>query len=343
MHKSLFAVGVLVTFGLLFTACDDDVANTASSAMEDAKVDTLVVRNIDTLVVNNVDTLVLKNVDTLVLSKVDTVLSKDTIYVKDTVVFNDTAYAIDTLVIKDSLIIKDTLVIKDSLVIKDTVVMVDGVEGSVKDARDGQVYKTIKIGDQVWMAENLNFDYGVKNVNKEELSYCRDDLAGNCRLYGRLYTWSAAMDSVGLFSDDGIGCGYGRTCSPKVPVRGICMKGWHLPSASEWKELFEFVGSTTAGVALRSKDEWSWDNSGETRKVTYGTDKFGFGVLPYGAEGAKSVAYGYSAFSTSSELTEEEYTMIVFWGSYKDVLVEPYGKDYAISRDRGTAVRCVRD
>lgn len=80
---------------------------------------------------------------------------------------------------------------------------------SFTDPRDGKVYQTVKIGDQVWMAENLNYDAG-------DSSYCYKDDNANCDKYGRLYTWNAAI----------------KAAPP----------GWHLPSKEEWETLIQSFG-----------------------------------------------------------------------------------------------------
>lgn len=92
--------------------------------------------------------------------------------------------------------------------------------GELIDDRDGQIYKTVKIGDQVWMAENLNYE--VSN------SFCYEDEKSNCDIYGRLYRWTAAL-----------GCKYGADCSlSSGHIQGACPANWHLPKDEEWQELF---------------------------------------------------------------------------------------------------------
>lgn len=112
-------------------------------------------------------------------------------------------------------------------------------ENCFKDDRDGQTYKIVKIGDQVWMAENLNYE--------TPASSCYNDSVEYCEKYGRLYTWAVAMDSAGTWSTNGKGCGYGRTCrvasaGSATLVRGVCPDGWHLPTQAEWDTLFTAVG-----------------------------------------------------------------------------------------------------
>ena len=128
--------------------------------------------------------------------------------------------------------------------------------GTLTDDRDGQTYKTVKIGEQWWMAENLNYAYtGVffkyvlstdSNLvyYSDSTSWCYDNDAANCAKYGRLYTWAAAMDSAGIIpGNTANGCGYREICNlGHVKVRGVCPEGWHLPDFTEWEALRTAVG-----------------------------------------------------------------------------------------------------
>ncbi len=82
-------------------------------------------------------------------------------------------------------------------------------EISYGELRDGQVYRAVEIGDQIWMAENLNYAYMVKTQELDPSSFCYGNKVENCEKYGRLYLWSAAVDSAALFSENGKGCGDG--------------------------------------------------------------------------------------------------------------------------------------
>ena len=168
------------------------------------------------------------------------------------------------------------------------------VTGSLLDERDGQIYKTVVIGTQVWMAQNLNY------ASDFYMSYCYDNLPSNCAKYGRLYSWSAAMDSLGVFSANGKGCGdwkYGtQPCSPVYPVRGVCPSGWHLPDSNEIKILYSYVdGYADEGMKLRATSGWDYNRNG--------SDAYGFSALPAGMRSDFS-----GEFSFMGSLTD-------FWGS----------------------------
>ena len=107
---------------------------------------------------------------------------------------------------------------------------------SLKDNRDGHEYLVVKIGDQAWMAENLNF-FDDQNESMHDTTLCYENSTDNCEIYGRYYTWGVAMDGAAVYSNNAVGCGYESACSPEESVRGICPDGWHLPSLNELKSL----------------------------------------------------------------------------------------------------------
>ena len=201
----------------------------------------------------------------------------------------------------------------------------DVVIGTLTDSRDGQTYRTVKIGDQVWMAENLNYE--------TDNSWCFVADPANCAKYGRLYTWAAAMDSVGEWSTNGKGCGYGKECSATSPVRGVCPKGWHLPSFDEWGALLSAVGGVdVAGSKLKSVTGWS--DSGN------GTDTFGFSALPAGYRGNtgnyNGEGDGANFWSPTGVNSLSAYYMDLY-----------YSRDYAYLGNNGEnfgfSVRCLKD
>jgi uncharacterized protein (TIGR02145 family) len=113
------------------------------------------------------------------------------------------------------------------------------------DTRDGKTYKSVKIGNRTWMAENLNY--------KIDKSWCYGNDEANCKKYGRLYDWKSAVKA--------------------------CPSGWHLPSNEEWLNLVNYAGGGNyAGKNLKSTT--GWDNyEGKSGNGTY---EFGFSAMPGG-------------------------------------------------------------
>ena len=151
--------------------------------------------------------------------------------------------------------------------------MVESDPGSFEDLRDGQTYRMVSIGSQTWMAENLNYRYTQGTAELDSSSFVCENGIDGCEKFGRYYLWSAAMDSAGVFSEDGLGCGNGVQCSSTEKVRGICPQGWHLPDTLEWKALIDAVGGPyEAGRILKSTEGWKEDCNG--------TDDYSFSVWP---------------------------------------------------------------
>ena len=205
--------------------------------------------------------------------------------------------------------------------------------GTMTDNRDGRTYKTVTIGKQTWMAENLNFE--------SDNSLCMSDITDYCNKYGRLYTWAAAMDSAAIWGEYGKGCGYGKKCYPSTPfgqhVRGVCPEGWHLPTNSEWSSLMFTVGNNyEAAENLKSTSGWL-DYKGTSGN---GTDDYGFSALPAGYRDKRGYGgqVGSEAhFWTSTEDDENKADFMYF--TYSTHVWYMYGTD----KQYGRSVRCVMD
>ena len=215
--------------------------------------------------------------------------------------------------------------------------------GTLTDSRDGKTYRTVKIGDQVWMAENLNYAYTsipfkYKEDASDSTSWCYNNDATNCEKYGRLYTWATAMDSSATWSDNGKDCGYNVSYSPTYPVQGICPSGWHLPSEDEWSALLTAVGGrSNAGKVLKSQYEWNEEGNG--------TDEFGFTALPagYRDDTGKFIKEGGDAYFWGATIAPDNFAF-----EYANSLnLMYYSNGYTLyyynEKYNGLSVRCVKN
>ena len=218
-----------------------------------------------------------------------------------------------------------------------------GEYGTLTDERDSKTYKTVTIGTQTWMAENLNYSDSVGYPGMKKKNWCYKNSLDSCAKYGRLYTWSAAMDSAGTFSSRGKGCGRGKTCSPTYPVRGICPSGWHLPTWAEFKTLFTNVGGkstagvedeSTAGKMLKSTSGWKSNGNG--------TDAFGFSAPPAGGYGGGSFFDDGSKayFWSSTEYGGDDYDYAYYMHLYCN---NELARLDIRTKTPGFSVRCLRD
>lgn len=209
----------------------------------------------------------------------------------------------------------------------------DAANNTLTDYRDGQIYRTTSIGIQTWMAENLNYVYLQPTAELDSSSFCYNDSVSYCEKYGRLYLWSAAMDSVGTWSTNGMGCGYGKTCSPAYPVRGVCPEGWHLPIYDEWMILFANVGGASTAAAVL-KTQMGWKNGNGS------SDAFGFSALPagyYGDGGFLNEGYGVYFWNATEGNDNDAYHVFLGY-PYHDNAFLGNGSKY-----REYSVRCIKD
>jgi uncharacterized protein (TIGR02145 family) len=199
------------------------------------------------------------------------------------------------------------------------------VKGTLKDARDGKSYNTIEIGNQVWMAENLNVDRfrngdPIKEITSNEewvqagkngtpgWCYYNNDPANGLK-YGKLYNWHAVNDP-----------------------RGLAPEGWHVPSTEECKTLINQQGGFgQAGLKMKSSDTWYGGG---------GYNKDGFNGLAGGRRGKNgnfSSLGVYFFWWTSSKYNNEGADYCYLEKSKDSVKIE------LMYNERGFSVRCVKE
>ena len=201
--------------------------------------------------------------------------------------------------------------------------------GKLLDERDGQIYRTVKIGKQTWMAENLNYADSAQTPSLEESCWCYEYKDDNCVLYGRHYNWYSVFKP-----DNPLDC-TPYPCKLKqltTDVQGFCPMGWHLPVQTEWQDLFDEVGgASVAGERLKSVI--GWKNNGN------GTDTYGFSAMPAG-ERDEVMAWGYSGGTA------------LFWSYTDNGENDPHFVDFSYDRESAVlgsykysaiSIRCIKD
>ena len=216
---------------------------------------------------------------------------------------------------------------------------------SIKDSRDGKVYKTVKIGEQVWMAENLNYSDSAETPSLKTRMWCYNDQPKNCDVGGAFYTWSAAIDSIALYNGGkGVICGYDKKCDLPAKVQGICPDGWHLPDSTEWSALFKEVGgSSTAGTPLKSQK--GWDIIKASSSNGNGTDTYGFAAIPVGLieHEAKYTWHSprYNGMLAYFWVATEGSAKTAFTAQFENA--NRYTWLHYTAKDMGISIRCVKD
>ncbi len=193
------------------------------------------------------------------------------------------------------------------------------------DPRDGQRYQIVRIGNQVWMTENLKYGKIIPDMNQknnriaEKTFYENSDSLGT--IHGGLYTWHEAMN-----------------WDPSNN-QGICPDGWHIPTLEEFRTLIEYLGADSAGQLLKSaeEDKVPWD----------GCNKYGFSAIPSGV--GYQHDFGrldqWAVYWTSTE-ADSGYA----WSAQLDNFWYPEPPKYKILylgnyfvKENGFSIRCIKD
>lgn len=207
------------------------------------------------------------------------------------------------------------------------------IYGTLLDERDGRSYKTVKIKNTWWMAENLNYADSTKTPSLKGKSWCLENAPENCEKFGRLYTWAAAIDSIKFATDseNPQECGDGRNCVQSWPngVQGICPDGWHLPDHDQFANFIVDVGGyATAGTTLKSQSSWYNNRNG--------INSVGFNVLPSGIRFDNGSFDSYGAVFWGSTEVMGGATTLYFYYDYEYAGLLDQEKSYAFS------IRCVK-
>jgi len=194
----------------------------------------------------------------------------------------------------------------------------------ITDSRDGQVYPTVKIGNQCWLNKNLNIGIridGNQNQahNRRIEKYCYDNLESNCKVYGGLYQWNEMMQHM---TTNG--------------VTGICPNGWHIPTDDEWTVLMNYLGGEeVAGGKMKESRTYHWGSPN-----VGATNSSGFTALPGGYRYVgSSFCYlaGNAVYWSSSENSSTHAWGRPLYYDYEGVYRGFFDKNF------GFSVRCLKD
>ncbi|MBN1985686.1 MAG: hypothetical protein JW761_05245 [Prolixibacteraceae bacterium] len=182
---------------------------------------------------------------------------------------------------------------------------------------DGNKYKTVKIGDQIWMKENLKVTHAPDGTEIESFIYNND--ASYLKVYGRLYSWNSAMNG-----------------STTESTQGICPNGWHIPTDNEVKVLEMALGMTQAEADMVN----TW------RGKTVGTQLKAGGTSGFDAQlsGRRSNTGSYSFMGRVEYFwTSTESSSTYAWRRCLDKYDDKSGRYNTFPKTYGFSIRCIKN
>jgi len=191
--------------------------------------------------------------------------------------------------------------------------------GEILSDIDGNLYKIVQIGSQLWMKENLMVTHSPNGDTIE--SYCYDDDTANAHMYGRLYTWDVAVNG-----------------SVNEPAQGICPDGWHIPSDKEWQQLEIYLGMTLSEADLVNE----WRGTGVGTLLAVGGNS-GYEALYSGrrsSSGTYSLLGEYEYIWTSTEYADNDNFA---WRRCLRIYSDDVGRWNTFPKTYAFSLRCVKD
>ena len=225
----------------------------------------------------------------------------------------------------------DSIINVQDIILLVNIILWESEPEDVCEDIDGNVYETIQIGDQLWMAENLKVTHynngdAITHITNEEHwgsmdegQYgVYDDEPTNANIYGNIYNWAVIGD-----------------------IRGICPVDWHVPSDDEYTLLTDFLGGeSVAGGKMKEAglEHWNYDSDQISLEAT---NESGFTGLPAGHRNTNSGDYIYMGFygyfwsstENGSDLAWRRYLFHYSSGVARDTFGKP----------NGFSIRCLRD
>lgn len=214
--------------------------------------------------------------------------------------------------------------------------------GTFTDSRDGKSYAWTKIGNQVWMAQNLNYgtqvDLGSQTTLHIQVSgekFCYDNHAASCDSLGGLYQWHIAWN----MADSCLS----KKCEDQLnsQIQGVCPKGWHMPKTADWDTLIltlKTIQSPSLGLKIKATNtSWTdWNNA-----VYNSGNPYGFGAIPTGY----ASVYGkyYSLGTVAGYWREKEATSSVISKYFYLQASSSQLQTLDIDKRSAMSVRCIKD
>lgn len=205
-------------------------------------------------------------------------------------------------------------------------------DGKLIDSRDNNKYGVALIAGVYWMTDNLRYADSSSMKNLKGNSWCHED-DKDCSKFGRLYSWTAAMDLDKKFNSS-------ISNASEYGMQGICPAGWRLPSHSDWMNLIVSVnllnGNEEEGTSLKSTETWNKSDSSHAP-----TNRFGFNAKASGRrnnDGETFLSTGKVGVFWSAK--EKDSGTAFGWQLRHDLDVLQEGNFY---KDHGLSVRCVAD